>query len=71
MVAEKWVTVAGYDVCVDEDDRVIRATRDDHGSVVPAMPYRYDRRQQVWVNAKGVKRNTLRAGLRSGSYAIK
>lgn len=69
---EKWVEVKGYDVCVDEDGRVLRAVkRDYNGSFVSAAPYRYSKPYGCWVNATGVKLATLRAGMSRGTYQIK
>lgn len=66
----RWITIAGYEVCVNEHDQVVRCMRMTHNEPNPAMPYHYDRKLGAWVNARGVKRNTLKAGIYRGTYSI-
>ena len=68
---EKWVKAAGYHVCINEHNQVIRALKETSNNTLPAMPYRYDRKTQTWVNARGVKLSTLRSGIHKGTYSIK
>ena len=71
-MSETWVRVKGYDVCIDEAGRVLRAVKlDSNGNGIPAAPYRWSKPYCAWVNATGVKITTLRAGMSRGTYQIR
>lgn len=71
-MSETWVKVKGYDVCIDEAGRVLRAVKfDNNHNGIPAAPYRWHKPYQMWIKATGVKITTLRAGMSRGTYQIK
>lgn len=61
------VTVAGYDVTVEEGRIVRGVKRDQNGSYVASWPYRWNAKQNCWVLDQGMSPSAFRSAVRRGT----